>query len=68
MSPLANLQQLEKVEELVRSAQEQGARLVCGGERLQGDPYDDGFYFAPTLSPTPKRRFARKKSLVPSPG
>tara|TARA_B100000686_G_scaffold23882_1_gene22540 strand:+ start:1320 stop:2831 length:1512 start_codon:yes stop_codon:yes gene_type:complete len=49
MGPLANLEQLEKVEDLVRSAQEEGARLACGGERLQGSPYDGGFYFAPTL-------------------
>ncbi len=70
MGPLANLEQLEKVEELVRSAQEEGARLVCGGERLQGSPYDGGFYFAPTLFANARNdmRFCKEEIFGPVAG
>ena len=70
MGPLASLQQLEKVEELVRSAQEEGARLVCGGERLQGSPYDGGFYFAPTLFANARNdmRFCQEEIFGPVAG
>ena len=45
MGPLANLRRLEAVQALVDDAVGRGARLVAGGERLEGQ----GFCFPPTV-------------------
>ncbi len=41
--------QLEKVEYFVKIGLEQGGRLLCGGNRPQGEAYDNGFFFEPTV-------------------
>lgn len=43
--PVQNLEQLELVAGLVEDARAQGARVLCGGERLERP----GFFFAPTI-------------------
>lgn len=43
--PLANLRQLNKMEELVADAVAKGAQVLAGGEALPGP----GFFFAPTV-------------------
>src|SRR5690606_31066460 len=45
MGPLSNARRLAEVEALVRDAVERGARLVCGGRRLDRS----GNFHAPTL-------------------
>ena len=45
VGPLASRQVLDDLERQVRSAREQGAKVACGGERLQRS----GFFFAPTV-------------------
>ncbi|MQA99138.1 MAG: aldehyde dehydrogenase family protein [Actinobacteria bacterium] len=49
MGPLASKQQLARVMELVTSARDEGATILCGGDRLGGDIFDNGYFFAPTL-------------------
>lgn len=49
MGPMANLQQLEKVEYYIKTAEEQGARIVCGGSRPSTPPLDRGYFLMPTV-------------------
>lgn len=49
MGPLASRRQLDRVLELVGSARDQGAEILCGGERMTGRNYDRGHYVAPTV-------------------
>jgi acyl-CoA reductase-like NAD-dependent aldehyde dehydrogenase len=43
--PVQNAPQLARVEELVADARAQGARIVCGGQRLDRP----GYFYAPTI-------------------
>ncbi|MEW5620683.1 NAD-dependent succinate-semialdehyde dehydrogenase [Pseudomonas putida] len=45
VGPLANLRQLNKMEELVADAVAKGAQVLAGGEAMPGP----GFFFAPTV-------------------
>ena len=47
-APLINNRQLDRVLGLIARGQEEGARLVCGGGRAEGD-LADGNFVAPTL-------------------
>ena len=47
IGPLISKAQLEKVESYVKSAIDEGAKLVCGGQRPKS--VKKGFYFEPTL-------------------
>lgn len=47
MGPLINARQRDRVESYVRSAVDDGARIVCGGARP--DHLEKGFYYEPTL-------------------
>jgi predicted delta-1-pyrroline-5-carboxylate dehydrogenase group 2 len=49
MGPCINEQQLFKVEKYVQIGKQEGARLLCGGHRLDGGIYDQGFFYAPTI-------------------
>jgi len=49
MGSLINKEQLEKVEQHVKLAVEQGARIRYGGYALKEAPYDKGSYFVPTI-------------------
>jgi aldehyde dehydrogenase (NAD+) len=49
VGPLANSAQLDKVEEYVRLASEEGARLVTGGHRPTDQHLQRGLYYAPTI-------------------
>ncbi|MFF7047485.1 aldehyde dehydrogenase family protein [Streptomyces griseorubiginosus] len=46
VGPMAGEKHLKKVEEYVELARKEGARIVCGGERLD---LDGGFYYKPTV-------------------
>jgi len=45
VGPLCTLAQRNRAEQLIATTLEQGAKLVCGGEAIEGD----GFYFQPTI-------------------
>jgi aldehyde dehydrogenase (NAD+)/betaine-aldehyde dehydrogenase len=49
MGPLINEAQLDKVLGYMKTGQEEGASLRCGGSRLAGDGYDRGLYVQPTI-------------------
>jgi acyl-CoA reductase-like NAD-dependent aldehyde dehydrogenase len=49
MGPLINEAQLEKVLGYMKIGREEGADLICGGERLAGEAYDQGLYVQPTI-------------------
>jgi len=50
--PVINEGQLDQMVAAVASAREQGATVLCGGERLTGPDHDGGFYMPPTLVET----------------
>jgi betaine-aldehyde dehydrogenase len=49
MGALVSRAQLEKVEGFVKSALDEGARLVAGGKRPADPALADGFFFEPTI-------------------
>lgn len=49
MGPVVSEEQLRIVEEYIEIGKEEGARLVRGGNRLQGPAYDKGYFVAPTV-------------------
>ncbi|MCE2576264.1 aldehyde dehydrogenase [Komagataeibacter sp. FNDCR2] len=49
MGPKISTAELEKVDDMVRRAVEQGAKVELGGKRLTGGAYDKGNFYAPTL-------------------
>jgi aldehyde dehydrogenase (NAD+) len=48
-APLINTRQLDRVLGLITRGQEEGARLICGGGRAEGDELAEGNFVAPTL-------------------
>ncbi|WHY59670.1 NAD-dependent succinate-semialdehyde dehydrogenase [Cytobacillus firmus] len=49
IGPLINESAIEKMNEQVDDAISKGASVLCGGVRLSGDSYDQGYFFSPTL-------------------
>jgi aldehyde dehydrogenase (NAD+) len=48
MGPIISEQSLNRIEGVIAKAKEQGARLICGGERASGD-FADGYYMPLTI-------------------
>lgn len=46
IGPIVSIGQLEKLEEQVKDAVEKGAKVICGGKRLE---YNNGNYYLPTI-------------------
>ena len=49
MGPLIDERAVDSMAAVVESAVAGGARLVSGGRRLVGEPFDDGWFFPPTI-------------------
>lgn len=49
MGPAINQSQMETVLNYIDIGRKEGARLLCGGERLTGDGYDKGYFTMPTV-------------------
>ena len=49
MGPVVSEEQLRIVEGYIELGKQEGARLVKGGNRLTGAPYDKGFFIEPTV-------------------
>jgi len=49
MGPLVDFKAVEKVEELVADAIQCGAKVRAGGSRMQGQAYENGSFYAPTV-------------------
>ena len=67
MGPLASRKQLETVERYVEVGRAEGARVACGGHRLTGPQYGNGYYYAPTIltGVTNQMRVAREEIFGP---
>ena len=49
IGPLHSAGQREEVEEQVQDAVDKGARILVGGKRPEGNGYEKGFFYLPTL-------------------
>jgi succinate-semialdehyde dehydrogenase/glutarate-semialdehyde dehydrogenase len=49
LGPLHSETQREEIESQVQDARDRGARVLIGGERIRGEGYDNGHFYAPTL-------------------
>jgi aldehyde dehydrogenase (NAD+) len=49
VGPMNNAKQLKTVEEYVAIGKEEGARLLCGGKRLNMPGFEQGLYYEPTI-------------------
>ena len=47
--PIVSETQLETILDYIETGRDEGARLVCGGERMQSGAYADGYYLPPTI-------------------
>ncbi|MFC1813205.1 NAD-dependent succinate-semialdehyde dehydrogenase [Thermodesulfobacteriota bacterium] len=67
IGPLVNSAALEKVDRQVTDALDNGAKLVCGGQRLMDNNLDKGFFYAPTVlnDVTPKMLIYREETFGP---
>jgi aldehyde dehydrogenase (NAD+) len=67
MGPLVNESQLKTVEEYVEIGKDEGAKLLCGGERLTGGDYDLGCFYTPTIfgDCKPEMRICREEIFGP---
>jgi succinate-semialdehyde dehydrogenase/glutarate-semialdehyde dehydrogenase len=67
VGPLIDEGALAKMDEHVSDAVGKGATLVCGGQRLTGEAYDAGTFFAPTVltDVTPDMVIYREETFGP---
>jgi len=67
VGPLINEGQRETVESYVEVGKNEGAQLLCGGERLTGGEYDPGWFYAPTIfgDCDPQMRIAQEEIFGP---
>jgi aldehyde dehydrogenase (NAD+) len=67
VGPLVNDAARQKVERYIDIGREEGAELVCGGERPTGRKYAKGFFFEPTIfaQVTPGTRLEQEEIFGP---
>jgi succinate-semialdehyde dehydrogenase/glutarate-semialdehyde dehydrogenase len=67
MGPMHTAGGRETIEEQLKDALDRGARLVAGGHRLRGEPFDRGFFFEPTIitDVPPDARVWREETFGP---
>jgi len=67
MGPAVDESQLETDLDAISQARAEGARLLCGGERLSGPEHDRGFFVAPTVfdDVKPGTKLAREEVFGP---
>ena len=67
MGPAVNEAQIRTSEAYVEAGKREGARLILGGRRLTGKPYDRGTYFEPTVftDVKPDMRLAQEEIFGP---
>ena len=49
VGPVASAEQETKILKYIQIGVDEGAKLICGGNKLKGGPYDKGFFIAPTI-------------------
>jgi alpha-ketoglutaric semialdehyde dehydrogenase len=67
IGPAIDAGQLETDLKYIDIAKKEGAKLVCGGNRLTGGAYDKGYFVEPTIftEVTPKMRIAQEEVFGP---
>src|SRR5207244_3231084 len=67
MGPAVDAGQLETDLKYIQIARQEGAKLVCGGNRLTGGAYDKGYFVEPTIftEVTPAMRIAQEEVFGP---
>ncbi len=67
IGPAVDAKQLETDLNYIEIAKDEGARLLCGGNRLTGDAYDKGYFVEPTVfaGVTPEMRIAQEEVFGP---
>jgi acyl-CoA reductase-like NAD-dependent aldehyde dehydrogenase len=70
LAPVINEQQKNRVLEYINVGQQEGAKLLTGGEELTGDRYSNGYFVAPTVfdDMTAEMRIAREEIFGPVTG
>jgi aldehyde dehydrogenase (NAD+) len=68
VGPVINRAALEKIHSYTKIGQDEGARLLTGGEEAGGDGLDKGFYYRPTVfgEVDPKMRIAQEEIFGPT--
>lgn len=67
MGSLVSEQQLHKIQSYIEIGENEGAKLICGGNRLQNDGLENGFFIEPTIfvDVDPKLRIAQEEIFGP---
>ena len=67
IGPAVDSHQLETDLEYIKIAKDEGAELLCGGNRLSGSDYDKGYFIEPTIfaGVTPNMRIAQEEVFGP---
>lgn len=67
IGPIVNATQLNRIEEYIEIAHEDGAKIVIGGNRTTAGTLTGGFFFEPTIldGVTPDMRVAREEIFGP---
>jgi succinate-semialdehyde dehydrogenase/glutarate-semialdehyde dehydrogenase len=67
IGPLVDSAAMEKVDRQVTDALDNGAKLVCGGQRLMDNNLDKGYFYAPTIlnDVTPEMLIYREETFGP---
>ncbi len=70
LAPVINEKQKDRVLEYIAMGQQEGAKLLAGGEELTGDEYANGYFVAPTVfdDMSPDMRIAKEEIFGPVTG
>jgi len=67
MGPLVNAEQMESVLKYIEIGKQEGAKLVCGGNRITANGLDRGYFIEPTIftDTTPDMRIVQEEIFGP---
>jgi aldehyde dehydrogenase (NAD+) len=70
LAPVINEKQKDRILEYINLGQQEGAKVLVGGEELKGPDYERGYFVAPTVfdQMTPEMRIAREEIFGPVTG
>jgi alpha-ketoglutaric semialdehyde dehydrogenase len=70
LAPVINEQQKNRVLEYISVGQQEGAKVLTGGEELTGGDYENGYFLSPTVfdNMTPEMRIAKEEIFGPVTG
>lgn len=67
VGPMVSEEQLKMILDYVDGGKKEGAKLLCGGKRINGKKYDRGYFLEPTIfgEVKPKMRIAQEEVFGP---